>query len=263
MRIIKAFILFLLIINIFGCGQEPQQPKLLKSMAEFDKVYVPSLIFTDLKRQRASEISLEKLRFEWNKFHNHFYNLKFEYGVDIVDKFWKEDFDRIDQLISSAEVLVKEDKLEDAYYKLEEIRSVFKELRHRNGLPYFLDNMTGFHQTMDKIIAYLRGKDELKNKDLKKMGKLSIEAALKWKKVAQAKIDGEIFGFDNSKIEAIRKRISYEAESLEDFGAAVESRDEDAIFQSAQDIKPNYIVLYKAFGDFQPIFDEIKKEKVF
>ncbi|MEA3493072.1 MAG: hypothetical protein U9R38_01650 [Candidatus Margulisiibacteriota bacterium] len=230
-------------------------------MAELDQIYVPALIFTDLKRQRASEISLDKLRFEWNKFHNHFYNLKFEYGVDIVDKFWKEDFDRIEDLISSAEALVMDNKLEEAFQKLEEIRSIFKELRHRNGLPYFLDGMTDFHQTMDEILAYLRGKGELKDKDLKKMGKLSVEAALKWQKVSQAKIDGQVYGFDDAKIKAIRQRISFEAESVEAFKAAVESGDENAIFQSAQDIKPNYIVLYKAFGDFKPIFDEVKKEK--
>lgn len=263
MHIIKAFILFLLIINTFGCSQEPPQPKLLKSMAEFDKIYIPSLIFADLKRQRSSEIVLGKLRFEWNKFHNHFYNLKFEYGVDIVDKFWKEDFDQIGQLIATAEVMVKEDKLEDAYHKLEEIRSVFRELRHRNGLPYFLDRMTDFHQTMDEILAYLRGKSELKDKDYKKMDKLSKEALLRWDKLAEAKIDGQIYGFDDTKIKAIRQRISFEAERVEGFKAAVESGDENAIFQSAQDIKPNYIVLYKAFGNFKPIFDEIKKEKVF
>jgi hypothetical protein len=246
---------------LLGCAQEPEQRNILKSMAELDRVYIPVLLFTNLHKQRESEIALERLRSEWDKFDYKYHDLELKYGLNITDKFWEEDFDRINELITTAEVYVKGGQLPRAHQQLEEVRFILKELRHRNGLGYFLDGMTEFHEAMEQIILSIRGKDQLSEKDLAKLRRFFKEAQASWAKVSRSEIDPSLFGFDPKKVEAIRERIKYEERELAGFAVALSSRDADRIFQAATDLKPNFVVLYKAFGDFQPIFDKVIKER--
>lgn len=257
-KIVAHLLLFLVLL---GCAREPIQHNILRSMAEFDRIYIPALLFTNLQKQRESEIALERLSREWNGFNRKFYGVKFKYGVNITDRFWKEDFERVNTLITTAEVLVIEEKLPEAYGKLEKVRIAFRELRHRNGLDYFLDGIHEFHSSMEQILLTLRGKDNLTDKDLDGLRSLFKQAQASWAKVARSEVDPELFGFDPEKIKAIRKRVKDEEMMLAGFAAALSSKDTDNIFQAATDLKPNFVVLYKAFGDFQPIFERVIKEK--
>ena len=257
----KKLLFMFMVIALLGCAREPEQQNILKSMAELDRVYIPALLFTNLHKQRESEIALERLRSEWDKFDYKYHDLKIKYGLNITDKFWKEDFGRINELITTAEVYVKGGQLPRAHQQLEEVRLILKELRHRNGLDYFLDGMTEFHEAMEQIILSIRGKDKLNDKDLAKLRRLFKKAQASWAKVANSQIDPSLFGFKPEKVEAIRERIKYEERELASLAAALSSRDADRIFQAATDLKPNFMVLYKTFGDFQPIFDRVVKER--
>ncbi|MEE8637477.1 MAG: hypothetical protein V3T21_00365, partial [Candidatus Margulisiibacteriota bacterium] len=88
----KIFACFVLLLVLLGCAQEPEQRNILKSMAELDRVYIPVLLFTNLHKQRESEIALERLRSEWDKFDYKYHDLEIKYGLNITDKFWEEDF---------------------------------------------------------------------------------------------------------------------------------------------------------------------------
>ena len=262
MRIFYAKIICLsLVLVLLGCGKEPSQENILRSMAELDRVYIPSLLLTNLQKQRESEIAMERLKGEWDKFYKRYYNLKIKYGMNITDKFWKEDLDVISGLLVTAEALVGEKKLGEAHEQLEVVREVLGDLRHRNGLVYYLDGMNEFHDAMEQIILSLRGKDRLFDKDLERLRGLFKQAQKSWTKVSRAEIDPDLFSFDPAKVDAVRKRVKEEERVLALFAAALSSQDADRIFQAAQDLKPNFVVLYKAFGDFQPIFDQMIKER--
>jgi hypothetical protein len=230
-------------------------------MVELDRVYIPSLLFTNLQKQRESEIAMERFKREWGRFYKKHYGLEIRYGKDITDKFWKEDFDVINSLVVTAEALIKEKRLEEAHGQLEAVRGVLGDLRHRNGLGYLLDGMNEFHSAMDQIILSLRGKDRLSDKDLEKLRGWFRQAQKSWSKVSRTEVDQELFGFDPEKADAVRKRVKEEERVLAAFAAALSSQDADRVFQAAQDLKPNFVVLYKAFGDFQPIFDQVVRER--
>lgn len=258
---LKVFACLFLSLILLGCSKEPVQHNILKSMAELDRVYIPALLFTNLQKQRESEIALERLLKEWEEFDRKYHNLELKYGLDITDKFWKEDFCVINTLIATAEGFIKEGKLTEAHGQLEGVRIVLRELRHRNGLGYFLDGMNEFDETMESIILCLRGKDNLTDKDLSILRRLFKQAQASWADVARSEIDPSLFGFDTTKIKAVRKRVKEEERMLASFAAALSSQDADRVFQAAQDLKPNFVVLYKAFGDFQPVFDKVIKER--
>jgi len=252
---------FICLLLLLGCAKEPVKPKLLESMADFDRLYVPTMVFTDLAKQRESEIALERLKEKWDSFNQDYYNLEMKYGVNIVDKFWQEDFDKIEQAMVSAETLVASQELGQAHEELAKIQYVFLELRHRNGFDYFLDEMTTFNDSIQEIIICLRGKSNLSDKEYEQLLLASQKAKKSLSKLAVSKIDPGYFGFSLKKIKAIRKRVSDQEKLMSAFETALSSGDIDLLFQSAQDLKPNYTVFYKAFGDFQPVFDQVIKER--
>ncbi len=258
-KVIIFVCLALVLIN--GCAKDPVKPKLLRSMAQLDQAYIPAFIFTDLHKQREAEIAIERLRERWNMIYEQYYGLQLKYGVNIVDKFWKEDFDRTLTELELAETLIKAEQLTEAHERLVSIRTVLRNLRQRNGLEYFLDGMTAYHDAMEMIRLSLRGKDKLREKDHKQLVALFEQAQNSWAKLDVTKIETKNFGFKSKKIEAIRRRIREQEKHLAAFEAALSSGNADLIFQSAQDLRPNFTVLYKAFGDFQPIFDQVIREK--
>ncbi|MBU0502402.1 MAG: hypothetical protein KJ811_04040 [Candidatus Margulisbacteria bacterium] len=261
MKVTKYFLFFLCFILLFGCSAKPAKNNILRSMAQLDQVYIPALMFAKLHKQKETKLALSRLRREWNNFHLKNYNLKIKYGVNIVDKFWQEDFDEISGLIVSAEQAAELNDLDQIYVSLEKIRLVLLGIRSRNGLSYFLDPLNQFDQTLDKLKLELQGKDRLGDKDLKKLNVLREEAQRYLTVAASFEIGPELFGFKPEKVSLINQRILQEQQALDTFEKALSSLDHDDVFQAAQELTPNFIVLYKAFGDFQPVFDAIIKER--
>ena len=257
----KIIISFICLLILIGCTGQSVKQGLLRSMIEFDKRYIPALVFTNLQQQRESELAMDNLKREWDKFNQKYYSLEIRYGLNITDKFWKEDFEKIKGLVVSAEGFVKEEDLKAAHENLEEIRLLLLELRHRNGLKYFLDTMTKFHDSMEAIIETLRGKDKLNDRDLSRLESLAQEADKSLKAALAFEFDPDLYKYTPEKIKAIREKLGSEMEELEDFERAVAAQNSDSIFQTAQDLKPGFVVLYKSFGNFQSILDRAKQER--
>jgi hypothetical protein len=253
--------IFLFLIMLTGCSEKPPQVKIQDSMAELDQVYIPTFIFTDLGRQRESEIAFERFKNKWDAFYDKYYGLEIKYGVNITDKFWKEDFDRINGAVITAEALIREGDLFDANDELITVRVTLRKLRHRNNISYFLDRLAEFDDLMDQMVRSLRGKDRLTERDVDNLRGLFRQAQASWLRLENSEMELELFGFEAEKEQAVRDRIREEARMLGVFAAALSSRDTDKMFQAIQDLKPNFVVLYKAFGDFQPVFDQVVKER--
>lgn len=260
-RLIYTICVLFCFICLFGCAKKTVQHNLIKSTVELDRFYIPTLVFANLQKERESEIAMQRMQEVWGNYYRKFHGLEIKYGVNITDKDWKEDFIKADELVSSAEGLVKDKQLVQAYEKLVRARGILRDLRRRNGVEYFLDGMTEFHDAMDQISSVLRGKAELSAKDLKALRRLFKKAQNNWAEVGRAELDPVLFGFDADKVDAVDKRVKHEERMIATFAAALSSTDDDRIFQAAQDLKPNFIVLYKAFGDFQPIFDIMIEER--
>jgi hypothetical protein len=258
---INIIFYFFITLLLLGCAGHSVKQGLLKSMIELDKRYIPALVFTDLEQQRESELAMDNLKREWSKFKEKYYNLEMRYGLNITDKFWKEDFDRIQGLIVSAEGYIKEENLGAAHESLKEVRLIFLELRHRNGLNYFLDPMTRFDNSMESIVSLLRGKDKLSDKDLDNLQALAVEAKESLDEAIAFNFEPDLYKYTPEKSEAIKKKLKDEREELQDFEKAVEEANSDMIFQTAQDLKPGFMVLYKSFGNFQSILDRAKQER--
>jgi len=251
---IKIFILLFLVSIAAGCGREPIRQSLSKSMAELDRAYIPAIFFMSLQKQRESEIALKMLKAKWKEFDQKYYELELKYGIGITDKLWKDDFRAIDTLISSVEGRA-------AAEKLTAVREILKELRHRHGLDYYLDKMIAFNNATEEIIKFLNGKKKLSETDLGKLQVLSKKAQKEWATVSASRVDAKTFGFDLKKPGAIKKLVEKEQKSLAKLDPAIDSKDLDQIAGAIKEIKANFMLIYRVFGDFNPVFEKIRSEK--
>ncbi len=258
----RVILILLLCLSLFGCGEEQEQNKFLKSCAHFDQIYIPTLMFTKLNKQRESEIAINKLKNKWQSFSEQYQDLEIKYGVDIVDELWPMDFEKISDQITAADILIRQNSLEAAYLELDGVREVFKELRSRNGMTYFLDKMTDFYDLIDEMSAIVANTTSLSRQEKQRLTLLNNEALKQWQEISQANLNGEYFGFSKAKINAIKKRIKLEKGSLVNLETALAVSGTRRIIKAANDCQTNFIMLYKAFGDFQPILDQAKEERL-
>ncbi|MFH1542704.1 MAG: hypothetical protein ABIE84_06405 [bacterium] len=257
----RALIILLLVLSLLGCAKEPIEKEILQSMGRLDSFYIPVLVFSNLQKGRETELAMDRFVKQWKKFDQKYSKLQLTYGLDIKDKEWSADFLDLDSSVLLSQQFFVEGDLIGMYQQLQKIRQVLAKIRQRHGWPYFLDNLTLFHESMDQIVIYLRGKDELTDRDRNKLRELFRAAQSSLLAAENAELPNEVFGFDEEKVAAIKKRVREEQRLLAAFAAALSKQNADGIFQTATELKPNFIVLLKAFGDFQPIFDQVVKER--
>lgn len=259
---VKAFFFLIIFVLVFGCASKPLKTQMLNDMAALDQVYIPTLVFTNVYRQRESEIALERFKKEWQKFYQHYHDQEMKYGLDIVDTQWPQDFEKMNALVISAEGYINDERLKPASASLEAVRFVLGQMRKCNGLEYFIDNLNYFDATLKQISQSVRGRSRLADNDLQKLKSLSSQALIQWQAVTQGSLEGELFGFDEEKLAALNQRIKKQQQVLERLDRAIRRKKQSVIFQSTQDVKPEFMVIYKAFGDFQPVFEIVKNEKI-
>jgi len=253
--------LVLTLTTLLGCGTQPIKQELLEAMVRFDQVYIPAFYFTGAQKQRGAEIAMERLKPEWENLNAKYFGLEIKYGVNITDKFWKEDFRKMQTLISSAEDSIKTAKLAEAHENLEEIRQIMGEIRHRNGMPYALDNLVVLEQPLAKIAGLLpRIKEKFSDKDYARLRSLSQQAQETWKKVMSTKVEAALFSFEPAKLAALEERIKQEQKNLLQIDGALYSKDRAQISAAVEQAESEFMQIYRAFGDFKPILEKIKEE---
>lgn len=245
---------------IVGCGTDPIQRQLLKSTSKIEKAYIPTLLYTETFKQRQAQFAMEGLKDEWGNFYAKYYNLELKYGVDITDKFWKSDLDAIASAIASAESFIKANLMPAAFARLSMVRGALRDLRHRHGIESVLDRLTDFDESLQKMYGFVRTKRKISDRDATIIGKMLDDTQAKWELVERSKINASLYGFNSSKTRALKKRLRDEGERVDNLAALVSTRDPGSILSSVTDLRINFTLLYKAFGNFEPIIKKLEEQ---
>jgi hypothetical protein len=256
----KIILLFMLAFILVGCGTDPIQRQLLKATSKIEKAYIPTLLYTETFKQRQAQFAMEGLKDEWGNFYAKYYNLELKYGVDITDKFWKSDLDAIASAIASAESFIKANLMPAAFARLSMVRTALRDIRHRHGIESVLDRLTDFDESLQKMYGFVRTKRKINDRDATIMGKMLDDTQAKWELVERSKINASLYGFSFSKSRALKKRIREEGVRVKNLSALIPSRDPGSILSCIVDLRNNFTLLYKAFGDFDPIIKKIKEQ---
>lgn len=141
---IKIFILLLTVIIFSSC--QKKEDNFLEDMASLDKAYMDTLlIIRDVNNPNRKE-SIEKFIVIWNDFKKQYYNSNTE------DPQWKADFDSLQDILIRSHYYISSGEDESAGYSiLHDIKYVLSDLRKRNNVNWFFDNLNSIYKIAYRI----------------------------------------------------------------------------------------------------------------
>jgi hypothetical protein len=232
----------LAIFSAGGCTRRPIEA----DMAMLDRAYIPALALSSDGNREGSVLALEVLRLEWTRFRQRHYRGKPD------DALWNTDLDDVDRRIGRAEALVLADNLDAAHEELEGIRRGLLELRRRNGIDYFPDRLTEFHDPMEAIYltAQERGPAGMDSSTMAALRLLAANARSAWDKASVARLDGRKLRLDRAAINRATELIAAQTRALDVLDAALAGGDAQAVHKAGLAVRPPFARLYMLFGDF-------------
>lgn len=244
-----------------ACSSAPVQQNLLNSMADLDKTYIPAVILTGMGKNLDSKIALERLQDKWKDFYSNYYPLEMKYGLNIVDKMWKDDLKSVGTDIVTAETFLKASNLSQANVQLLPVRKIFREIRHRHGIQYILDDMLDFDDGIG-VIKKKSCQKKISERELALVKQQYDVASNTWASILADDKALLVFQFESVKVIAIKKKMNKLKQDLPILNDAISAGEKEAIYAAAVKIEKDYLQIYRAFGDFNPILEkQIEKRK--
>jgi hypothetical protein len=240
------FALGMVALFFAGTGMAADEA-LLKDFVSFDKAFIPPLALTNQEKTGPSKKAISILKEEWVRFKTK------HYGANAKDAQWKQDLDLVEAKILQAErIILSEKNLMEAHEVLEAIRYAFMGLRKRNGIEYYIDHLSEFHEHMEAVVhaASDANPASFSEKEKNFISRECGEAMRIWGRIQGLPFDRELFGFDDRRETKRRELLQKEAEALLTLQKSLDSDDAPRIIRAAKEIRPNYAQQYMLFGDF-------------
>ncbi len=233
---------------ILSAGAFAAAPDLVPAMAALDRAYIPALGLSGQAEQQA------KAKVAFGTFENAWNDFKTSYAKPAgFDAEWSDDLAKVERAVGKAKTeLLSNANGPAAHEALEAVRMTLLESRTRLGVPYFVDYLTLFHNSMEDL---LNEKPAGKLSAWSASEKLGVEADLdmaiaRWKKVKaeEALLSGASL---SAKAEAVYEAQWKAIDSvMAGAKAALTAGDEKAFSEKLGQLKPNFIKTFFLFGDF-------------
>ncbi len=237
----------LALLSLLQGGSSDADGFVLRNLIHFDRVYIPALVYTEQGNLPESRRAIGTLRREWNDFRRR------NHGWVRNDPESVEGFGSIDgKILKAEETIAYGRSLSEAHAALEGIRDALLTIRRRLGMEYFPDLLIDFHGPMEKIVQTVEGKKPggLSPEDLTEI-RTSLETAGSiWKRVAETKLDADLYQFDEQAVAAFKKGVDGVEASLESLSQALAKADQAQIIQLAGSLQPGFARVYLLFGGF-------------
>ena len=214
--------------------------------AALDKAYIPALALTNQNEPEKSKAAMAKLKDAWRVYAATYRAAK------PSDRTWRQGFADIDSWLAQADATVTTGtRLADT---LEYVRVTLMQLRQKNGIDYFLDHQTAFHEPMEEIVLTVKGKtpDTLTPKDVEKIRQHIPALTTRWSAVQKAPVNPADFGFDSARSTKMKQLMDQETAAISALLAVLAQPDNATVIQRAAAIKPPFAQLYMLFGGFSP-----------
>ncbi len=121
-------------ISLFFAYCNPRD--LNMGMVSFDKAFIPAWYYLNIGDQPNAQNAMLVLNGKWNKLENQFYQSPSAEQAD-----WKATVEQIDSWLSQATEAIADKDLERAIYQLDHARYELIDLRWREKMTYYLDNV--------------------------------------------------------------------------------------------------------------------------
>lgn len=240
---IMSLLLFVFLFSLASSCEEENVNVLLQDMAEFDKAYIPVLYYTRRGEMDNAKRSVFFLNHSWQKVNRKYKNINPE------NDDWQEAFRMTDAWLSDAYYSIDAMQPKDAYIFLDHVRYQMMELRMKNGIDYYLDDVWEFEASLDLaeevavdqmlcLLDYCEFEDIVK--DLNEQ----------WKIVEEAKVDAELFDLDAEDLKVLKNQKKKLQEAIIVFNQAVEEMEGENLAMTATFLRQAYLEYLAGFGDF-------------
>jgi uncharacterized coiled-coil DUF342 family protein len=233
----KLFSLFLVLA--FPVFMHAAADPLIRDFLVFEKDFVNLLVLTKGSDYAKMDPLMKNLTVSFNQ-------IVIKYQADpSKDKEWKKDLLKVQAGLKESSALLAKKEAGKLHGKLEHIREALRETRIRNGIVYLPDQITEYHEVMEKLVEqsgkYNPAEAEKMNRKIARAEKILNE-------LAQTAPDPELYPAITAGIKDYQDKINASLKILSDLKTSVQSADIEAVRKNAPALKPVYMSLFKMFS---------------
>jgi uncharacterized protein YukE len=241
-----------LALALFGSAQAA----ILDNSIALDAVYIPALSLTNAKpgdtaAAAKARAAMQRLDAEWLA-------LRAALLKDLSGKTpaqaaaARKTLAQVDQALAEARKAMAAGHHAVAHTALEDVRIDLMKLRTAQGVDYFMDRLTAFHEPME--VLALAG-STLKPQDLTpakraEMEKTYAEARALWRRIEQNLPDPKAYQLSEAQQAQFNKGMADVTQALSRLSDALRGADNAALLKAAAAIKPPFARTFTAFGRY-------------
>ncbi len=157
-------------------------------------------------------------------------------------------------LLRSEELLNKGD-LAGAHAALEEVRDIWVGLRSQRSIPYYVDYLNRYHESMENVTAVTAGRtaDTVDEAQVQQVAALLPEARARWTATLAAPFAASTYGFSVAKADELRKGEQAVLDGISAVQQALQGGDRGALVRTVEAMKSVYTKTFLMFGDFDRV----------
>lgn len=223
----------------------------LSDMVAFDAVYIPALSMStsasqDPRSVPKAQASIGQLERAWPELKRHLAST----WPGAVPAGWAESLASVERQIVATTAAAARADWKAAHEALEPVRITLMKARQSQGMDYYVDGLTAFHEPMETLA--LAGStwqpSALDGTRRAQLAAAYAQARALWRGIEQKPIDAAAYGLPADKQAQLRKAVEEESAALARLSDALRGNDDAAMLKAAAAIKPPFARAFTVFG---------------
>jgi hypothetical protein len=228
----------------------------LDDMVAFDAVYIPALAQTsaagsDAKAAPKAQAAMQRLVQQWPQHKDRLAAAGRDAGAAAA---WNKGLAAVERDIRSAATATGAGRFGDAHEALEPVRITLMQLRQQQGMDYFVDSLTAYHEPMEELaLAGSQLKpDQVDAARVEQLTRAYTKARALWRGIESERIDAQAYALSPQREAQLVQAIRDESAALDRLSDTLRGNDTAALLKAAAAIKPPFARAYVAFGQAEP-----------
>ncbi|MEY4751224.1 MAG: hypothetical protein RIQ60_3438 [Pseudomonadota bacterium] len=240
-------------LTVLAAGLSPLagQAAPLDDMVAFDAVYIPALAASTSASQDARAVPKavaagQALDARWPQLRS---TLTVTWGSQPA-RAWTATLAAVDRQITLARTAAAASNWKDAHEALEDVRIELMKARLGQGMDYFIDQLTAYHEPMEALtIAASTWKPaEIDAQRRAQLEQAVLHAAALWRGIERHTLDMAAYGLPPAGQAQLRQALADESAALDRLTQAQRLGSTEQVLKAAAGLKPAFARAFTAFG---------------
>ena len=159
---------------------------------------------------------------------------------------------QVDAALAASRKAAAAGNFEAAHTALEDVRIDLMKLRMAQGVDYFMDRLTAFHEPMEALalIASTARPQDLTPARRAEMEQDFVRARALWRGIEQNLPSAQVYGLTDARLAQFNKGMADVTATLARVSDALRGTDNAALLKAAAAVKPPFARTFTAFGQY-------------